>query len=451
MDTTSTVYPAPKGGASLILSFRLQNRITLILGSGTLAASRAFSALEADSTVILIAKGGYAAACAEIQWRAHHSQLIVLDSDSLPRPSTTNTCPAEREAHAFGMYLDTFQPQFESPISLVCVTDTLLSTDPTHRRTHDSAAALYRVCRSRNIPVNVTDMPDLCDFTFTSTHRFDSSSGSGGKTPLQIGVTTNGQGCRLAGRIRREIIAKLPPEAGAAVQTVSRLREMAKNTTSDMDAETLFKDEQDSSPDANELNEDNGMPTPNLPVSPRGKNGNSAETSFQSTKRRMKWVAQISEYWPLSKLATMSPEEMKEVLNGDGLSVGSPSSSPSFPTSESPSQLGGVHASMHTLSLSPPRRTGKILLVGSGPGHPSLLTIATHTALTEHAHLVLSDKLVPAAVLALIPSYVEVRIARKFPGNADGAQHELMEAAVDAARRGLTVVRVRSILAPPPL
>lgn len=87
-------------------------------------------------------------------------------------------------------------------------------------------------------------------------------------------------------------------------------------------------------------------------------------------------------------------------------------------------------------------RTGRILLVGSGPGHPSLLTVATQTALTQLANIVLSDKLVPDAVLALIPKHVEVRIARKFPGNADGAQMEMMEAAVEAAKRGLTVVRV---------
>jgi uroporphyrin-III C-methyltransferase len=57
----------------------------------------------------------------------------------------------------------------------------------------------------------------------------------------------------------------------------------------------------------------------------------------------------------------------------------------------------------------------------------------------------LSDKLVPAAVLALIPQEVEVRIARKFPGNAEGAQNEMMEAAIEAARRGMTVVRVSSL------
>ena len=105
--------------------------------------------------------------------------------------------------------------------------------------------------------------------------------------------------------------------------------------------------------------------------------------------------------------------------------------------------------SIHSLALSPSPPKGRILLVGSGPGHPSLLTIATHDALNKHADLVLSDKLVPAAVLALVPEHVEVRIARKFPGNADGAQNELMEAAVEAARRGLTVVRVSRLLSYP--
>src|SRR3984957_19354825 len=108
---------------------------------------------------------------------------------------------------------------------------------------------------------------------------------------------------------------------------------------------------------------------------------------------------------------------------------------------------GSSTTSMHLLSLSPPKPSmGRILLVGSGPGHPSLLTLAAHTALTKRADLVLSDKLVPAAVLALVPAHTEVRIARKFPGNAEGAQNEMMEAAVAAAKKGLTVVRVRFVL-----
>ena len=95
-----------------------------------------------------------------------------------------------------------------------------------------------------------------------------------------------------------------------------------------------------------------------------------------------------------------------------------------------------------SLSSKPLQNNGRILLVGSGPGHPSLLTIATHTALTQWADLVLSDKLVPDAILALIPKHVSVRIANKYAGNVEVAQIEMMEAAVEAANKGLTVVRV---------
>ena len=55
----------------------------------------------------------------------------------------------------------------------------------------------------------------------------------------------------------------------------------------------------------------------------------------------------------------------------------------------------------------------------------------------------LTDKLVPEGVLAIIPKHIEVRVARKFPGNAEAAQQEMMDMALKAAREGKTVVRVR--------
>ncbi|KAJ7894566.1 uroporphyrin-III C-methyltransferase [Mycena leptocephala] len=342
MPPTSVAFPKPQGGASLVLSFRLHGRTTLILGSGSLAGSRAFSALEANSAVTIIAKGGLASACEELQWRAQQNQLALL-----------------------------------------CITDTVLGDS--NRRSRASAERIYRVCRARNIPVNTTDMPDLCDFSFTSTHRFEDHV-SGARTALQIGVTTNGQGCRLGSRVKRDIVSLLPKDVGAAVD------------------------------------KDSDVSTPNRPVPARSP----TETEAESTSRRMKWVAQVSEYWPLSRLASMSEEDMREVLVGDYFT--------------SPAMPSAVPPSLHGLDI---RRKGRILLVGSGPGHPSLLTLATHTALTQLADLVLSDKLVPAAVLALIPQTVQVRIAKKFPGNAEGAQTEMMEAAVEAAQRGLTVVRLK--------
>lgn len=90
----------------------------------------------------------------------------------------------------------------------------------------------------------------------------------------------------------------------------------------------------------------------------------------------------------------------------------------------------------------PPSKKGLIILAGSGPGHPDLLTRATHRAL-HSATLILADKLVPSPVLALIPRRTPLHIARKFPGNAERAQDELMALALAGLRRGETVLRLK--------
>ncbi|EMD42267.1 hypothetical protein CERSUDRAFT_147974 [Gelatoporia subvermispora B] len=407
------VYPQPTGDASLLLSFRLQDKTFLIIGSNALAASRAFSALEANSIVIVIAKGGADAACEELRWRSQQGQLSILDLDALPS-SSDRSADGDRDAGVLDAFIST-----TGGVSLVCITDTILGSSPYSRRTRESALQIARLCKSRNIPINVTDIPELCDFSFMSSHRIrDPETGSA--TPLQFAITTNGQGCRLAGRLKREIVSKLPREAGGAVVQVGKLRSLAKAS------EPVVVEELDG-----EDGEDSGVSTPNRPVPQRSQ----GESETERARRRLKWVAQVSEYWPLQKLASLTEKEMMSMLDDKGylLSLVGPASQEETDAS--------THHSLHGLEISP--RHGRIFLVGSGPGHPSLLTVATHTALTKLADLVLSDKLVPAAVLAIIPPTVQVRIARKFPGNADGAQNELMEAAVEAARRGLTVVRLK--------
>ncbi|KAI0082330.1 uroporphyrin-III C-methyltransferase [Panus rudis PR-1116 ss-1] len=406
-------FPTPVGGASLLLSFRLAQKTVLIIGSNTLAATRAFSALEADSTVVVISRG-VDSACEELRWRASRKQLTILDWSNLHAAPSPSHC-SEDDAEL----LDSFLSHHKN-VLLACVTDTLLGADVASRRSRDSAEQLAMVCKKHNIPINVTDHPDLCDFSFTSTHRFEDPE-TNAPTPLQIGITTNGHGCRLASRVRREIVAKLPKDVGRAVRNVGRLRESAKDVA---EVGELVGDP---------LSEDALESTPNIPVPQRG----TTETSAECTRRRMKWVAQVSEYWPISRLATMSDKEMKDILDGRSGVYSEPCDL------GQPRLCHTVEKSLHSLALSDMKPTGKIYLVGSGPGHPSLLTLATHAALTRYADLVLSDKLVPAAVLDLIPKHVEIRIARKFPGNADGAQQELMDAAVDALRRGLTVVRLK--------
>ncbi|KAF8481704.1 tetrapyrrole methylase [Russula ochroleuca] len=403
--STHAMFPEVQDGASLLLAFHARPQTAvLILGGDQLAATRAFSALEANYEVVIMAPRSCASVCEELAWRADHAQLTIVDSESgTPRkgdsPNNTPVTSEEHDAHALGSYLDA-----HLSVRLVFVTDTVLGGGtPTPRRNRASAEKIYGMCRARRVPVNVTDMPDLCDFTLPSAHRMPG-------TPLQLAVTTNGQGCRLGARIRRELVARLPHDAGTAVKRVGELRRLAR-------AE-------------GEADDEHHTTTPNRPVPQRNLTGE--ETDAERSARRMRWVAQISEYWSYSHLSNLTKEGMENILSGDGLGV---------PSESARCDIG--KSSRHGLSVAPSSHRGAIFLVGSGPGHPGLLTVATHDVLTKQANLVLSDKLVPEAVLDLIPKSVDIRIARKFPGNAEGAQQEMMEAAVDAASRGLTVVRLK--------
>ncbi|THH11069.1 hypothetical protein EW145_g887, partial [Phellinidium pouzarii] len=407
----SKTFSAAQRGAALMLAFR--PTLTLIVGSDRLAASRAFSALEADSNVLVLAKGGTNYVCDELRWRADNGELEILDLDELAGPS--DSLSRDADVAAIESVLDA--PGADS-VSLVFITDTLISSDASTRRSRRSATQIYQACRKRSIPINITDMPSLCDFTVCAVHRF-SNPQTGAATPLQIAATTNGKGCRLAGRIKREMVAKLAPEIGVAVENIGRLRSLAKASYDEAEEAE------------NELNEEITVLSPNEPVEQRTVTRREGET--ERARRRMKWVAQISEYWSISQLAVLRDSDMTSLLAEESL-----------PPDSAPSTISRDHrSSLHGLALSHPTKQGRVLLVGSGPGHPSLLTLAAHTALTREADLVLSDKLVPAGVLALIPKHIEVRVARKFPGNADGAQQELMDMALSAAQEGRTVVRLK--------
>ena len=149
------------------------------------------------------------------------------------------------------------------------------------------------------------------------------------------------------------------------------------------------------------------------------------EEDYQSSKtRRMRWLTQICEYYPLSKLTQLSRDDIKNLLDQYRQDEGYVSASSDISTPVLPSQRG------------------TIALVGAGPGHPDLLTQAALRAINT-ADLVLADKLVPSEILALIPHRTEVYIARKFPGNAERAQEELQSKGLAALRQGKRVIRLK--------
>ena len=263
-------------------------------------------------------------------------------------------------------------------------------------------AHISTLCRRLRVPVNVADAPNLCTFTLLSTH----SDG-----PLQIGITTSGNGCKLASRIRREIATSLPPNFGVAIERLGTIRR--RIWEEDHRAHDLVDPALDYSDDDAPAQK----PTFNQLVT---------ESDLHMVKtRRIRWLSQICEYWPLKRLASITDSDIEAILRS--YTTSQPHLAPDLSKIESPL----------TTSSKP-----LIILAGSGPGSPYLLTLATHWAI-QTACVILADKLVPEPVLDLVPRRTPVHIARKFPGNADAAQEELLILGLEALRKGMTVLRLK--------
>ncbi|WFD44349.1 uroporphyrinogen-III C-methyltransferase [Malassezia psittaci] len=404
---------------SLLLAHRPENKALLVIGDGKVAVTRVNAAHEAGLRVIVVWHGELQSSHAELQKIVKEDEWYTIDQQTLfPAPEQRGSCQ-ER-------FLQMFEElDIDANLFAVCVTDTLAPGGDDHCKLQRMARCeiLVRMCRSRRLPVNVTDQPDLCDFSFPATHRFSSTppnQSSPIPSSLQFAVTTNGRGCRLAGRIRRTIVASLPANVGDAVERVGDMRDLAKQLEPSARA-------------AGEQEEDPSF-TDALGYS---------EKRAEVQHRRMKWVAQISEYWPLERLANLGQAEIHELLAAQQSSATSTPThtrpgTPSIP--DEPVQK----KSRHDLHLKRQAKPGHIYLLGSGPGHPGLLTVAAHHVLTSpDTDLILSDKLVPTAVLSLIPSSTPLIIAKKFPGNAEGAQSELIAQALHAAHQGKIVVRLK--------
>ena len=87
--------------------------------------------------------------------------------------------------------------------------------------------------------------------------------------------------------------------------------------------------------------------------------------------------------------------------------------------------------------------TGKVYLVGAGPGDPELLTLKA-LRLLQSAEAVLHDDLVAPEILQLIPSSAQIHNVGKRCGKKKILQGEINELMVALAASGLRVVRLKS-------
>src|SRR5204863_7439067 len=87
--------------------------------------------------------------------------------------------------------------------------------------------------------------------------------------------------------------------------------------------------------------------------------------------------------------------------------------------------------------------TGKVYLVGAGPGDPELLTLKAVKVL-KSADVVLHDDLIAAEILAFIPSSTQVHNVGKRCGLKNISQTQINELLIKNALLGLQVVRLKS-------
>jgi uroporphyrin-III C-methyltransferase len=349
------------------------SHVHLIVGSNSIAGSRCTKSLEVGATPIVVTPDngdihyGLAKRIEEnkVQWI--HREITEDDLKTLGR--------AEVDGYVDAVFVTTGG---RTPMA------TKIST----------------LCRRLRIPVNVVDAPNLCTFTLLSTH----TSG-----PLQIGVTTSGKGCMLASRVRREIASALPADLGPAIERLGTVRRRIWEEDHAAEAEAGLENEEEEGGQTAQFNK---LVTPT--------DAEAART------RRMRWLSQICEYWPLRRLAAIRDEDIDTLMRSYRQETATADSKPL----------------LDPVVLDARRQIGKIILAGSGPGHPDLLTTATLKAIRS-ADLILADKLVPAGVLELVPRRTPVEISRKFPGNADAAQQEFLEMGLRAVKQGKTVLRLK--------
>ena len=90
----------------------------------------------------------------------------------------------------------------------------------------EASTSIWKLCKEKKVAANIADVPPECDFYFGSVHR---------DGPLQIMVSTNGNGPKLASIVRKQIAANLPPNIGAAIQQVGQLRRKLRKIAPDVE------------------------------------------------------------------------------------------------------------------------------------------------------------------------------------------------------------------------
>ncbi|KAK9448984.1 putative NAD(P)-binding-domain-containing protein [Limtongia smithiae] len=218
-DPPPPVPPIP-GGASLIIAWQVSSRPVTVVGGGSVATGRVAHLLAADAIVTVICPP-------EGLSHTLQTRLARGEITHIPR--------------VFDHEHDLSSAEMQPCMVLTAIDDASVST------------SIAQACRALKIPVNVADVPPLCDFYFGSMYR---------DGPLQVMVSTNGNGPRMAALVRKRIESSLSEEPfGAAIERLGELRRRVREAWPGQDKDRV--------------------------------------------RARMSWVSQLSEKWTIAQLASL--------------------------------------------------------------------------------------------------------------------------------------------------
>ncbi|KAK9323215.1 putative NAD(P)-binding-domain-containing protein [Lipomyces orientalis] len=216
------------GGGSLVVAWQVKGKPVIVVGGGDVATGRVAHLLAADAVVTVICPSS--GLSPELQYRVSRKQVSHI-------------------SRTFDIELD-LRVSVPSMV-LVAIDSPSTSTE------------IYTECKKLKIPVNVADVPGECDFYFGSMYR---------DGPLQIMVSTNGNGPKMASLVRRRIEEDLKEEPfGLAIEKLGELRRRVREK---------------------------------VPGSGKG-----------DMRKRMRWVSQISEQWTIAQLAKLDDDMIAKVID----------------------------------------------------------------------------------------------------------------------------------------
>ncbi|KAF5315709.1 hypothetical protein D9611_004882 [Ephemerocybe angulata] len=225
----------PVGGGSLLIAWQLKDKKVLIVGGGEVGAQRIDSLLTTDANIDLVSPSAGLHLRTKKFLEQYPSRITHFDQ-SFSFPDTQQTA-ASIDVGAYDMVL-------------TALDDTALSRK------------IVQACRSIRVPVNAADIPDLCDFYFGGQVR---------DGPLQIMISTNGNGPRIAALIKDRVKGALTGKEGEALIKVGLLRTKLKERAPGVGGDV--------------------------------------------GKRRMRWMSRVCEQWSLEDLSHLDEEAMEKLLD----------------------------------------------------------------------------------------------------------------------------------------